>query len=227
MCACALLLAVLMAPKTAAAQAPAAAGGKLEVSAAVTWSGGIPLGSTSATLTPNQSGGTRFTLFKTETSLTPAAGFEGRLAYRLTRILAIEAGLAYGAPVVETAVSGDAENPDATPIVEETLAQFVVDAALVAHVRRLSFLDGRAVPFARAGGGYLRQLHEGQAVVDTGQVYHVGGGLTYLVASRPRGLPRRFGLRADARVVLRVKGFALDERPRVFSTVSAGAFVGF
>ena len=59
----------------------------------------------------------------------------------------------------------------------------------------------RLVPFAAAGGGYLRQLHEGQTLVEQGQVYHAGGGLKYWLLTRKVGAVRSAGLRTDARIV--------------------------
>ena len=45
-------------------------------------------------------------------------------------------------------------------------------------------------PFASAGAGYVRQLHEEQALVETGHLFYVGGGFTRPLFSRSQGLIR-------------------------------------
>ena len=45
-------------------------------------------------------------------------------------------------------------------------------------------------PFVTAGGGYLRQLHEGLTVIEEGRVFYVGGGARYWIFARARGVPQ-------------------------------------
>ncbi len=48
----------------------------------------------------------------------------------------------------------------------------------------LSPATSRVRPFVTGGGGYLRQLHEGETLAVTGQFYEIGGGVKITLASR-------------------------------------------
>jgi hypothetical protein len=74
-------------------------------------------------------------------------------------------------------------------------------------VIRLNELETMGLmPFASAGAGYVRQLHEGGSLVEEGQIFYVGGGFTRLFYSRSQGFIRA----ASARVDLRLNVFSLD-----------------
>ena len=130
------------------------------------WSGGYALGAQPADETRNQAGGGAFTLFTTSSRATAARGAELRIGVRLGRCLALEAGGSWARASVTTRVSGDAEQ---APGVSATagFAQYVVDGAVVLRLPRLAFARGRAVPFAEAGAGYLRQLYAGRVLAGT------------------------------------------------------------
>jgi hypothetical protein len=96
----------------------------------------------------------------------------------------------------------------------------VIDGAVTYHFNPV----GKVVPFIRGGVGYLRQLHEGQSLVETGIAYHAGGGLTYWLSSGGQGFFKGWGLRGDARVLVRDGGFSLDDETRT-GVVVAGALV--
>ena len=55
-------------------------------------------------------------------------------------------------------------------------------------------------PFASAGVGYVRQLHEEQELVEDGHLFYVGGGVTHPLFSRAQGLIRAASVRADVRL---------------------------
>ena len=85
----------------------------------------------------------------------------------------------------------------------------------------------RLVPFVAVGGGYLRQLHEGQTLVEQGQVYSAGGGVKYWLMQRKAGTVRAAGLRGDARAYLLRSGFSFDDGARLHVAISGSVFVGF
>ena len=82
-------------------------------------------------------------------------------------------------------------------------------------------------PFVTAGGGYLRQLHEGLTVIEEGQVFYVGGGARYWIFARARGVPRAGGLRADVRLNVLTGGIVVDDRSRRHPSVSGSFFLLF
>jgi hypothetical protein len=190
-----------------------------ELSVGGLWASGSSLGRDDATETRNQPGGGPFTLFVGSSELTTGAGVEGRLAFYLTPRLAIEAGGLFARHEVSTRLTSDAENiPDTTAI--EDLDEYVIDGAVIYHFGP----HGKLVPFIRGGVGYLRQLHEGQSLVDTGIAYHAGGGVTYWLSSGGQGFFKGWGLRGDARVLIRDGGFSFDDETRT-GVVVAGALV--
>jgi hypothetical protein len=84
------------------------------------------------------------------------------------------------------------------------------------------------MPFATAGAGYLRQLHEGATLVQTGRTYHVGGGATIALLSRDRGQwLKQMGVRVDVGAEVRNGGVALDGRSHAEPTLTAGFYGRF
>ncbi len=207
------------------AQSPAP---RVEVSISGLWSGGYALGSRPANETPNVGGGA-FALFTTTSRTTAAHGAELRIAVPLGRRLALEAGGSWARASIETRISGDAEQaPDVSAVADFT--QYVVDGAVVLRLPRLAVVGGRAVPFAEAGAGYLRQLYPGNALVESGSIVHAGGGLHVWLRSRPAGWLKRVGIRADGRLCVRRGGIDLaggGGRARAYGAVSAGLAVAF
>jgi hypothetical protein len=98
---------------------------------------------------------------------------------------------------------------------------------VLVHLRGLPFSGQRTVPFILAGAAYLRQLHEENALVETGQVYFAGGGVKHLFALRPGSRLAGLGIRADARVCYRRNGFSFDNPSHVYPAVSGGLFIAF
>ena len=198
----------------------------LEVTVGGIWSDGYPLGSSSATLTRNERNPTtRFTLFATETGLQDAAGFDVRVGVHLTSMLALETGLIFTKPRAVATISGDGEGAPVASV-EEQLSQYIVDVSLLVHLTRYAFGNGRGLPFVSAGGGYLRQLHEGDTLGENGQVYHIGGGVKYLLLTG-QGWLSGLGVRADVRAYLRDGGFDLEDKRRTFGAVGGSLVVLF
>lgn len=196
-------------------------GGRIEIAAGITWTGQASIGAVAATEAAPSG---RLTLFSTSTDLTAAPGVEARAGVRLTPVLEVEASSSYAQPQLQTAISGDVEN-GAPLTASESLHQFTVDGAMVVNVPRWR-IGSRATPFALAGAGYLRQLHEGNTLAVTGQTYFAGGGIKYLLMSRPHRL-KGVGVRADVRALMRRKGVAFDSSPRTSPVLAASLFVRF
>lgn len=183
--------------------------GRFEVTVSGGWWSEAGLGQTRASIPGNGvPAGGDFTLFDTTTRITSAPAVEAMLGYRLTPNVALEAGVGLGRPEIRTVVSSDVEVPD-TITATDRLTQVVIDGALAVSLPRLEI--ARAIPFVRGGAGYVRQLHEGRQVVDTGQVLFVGAGMTYPLVARSRGAIRGLAVRGEARAVWFRDTFELDE----------------
>jgi hypothetical protein len=89
---------------------------------------------------------------------------------------------------------------------------------VVFDLRGASFAGGSGVPFVSGGAGYLRELHEGNLLVETGTEYHATAGLKYWFGTGNN----RFGLRVEGGVSAREKGFDDEDRRRVQPMVAAG-----
>ena len=214
---CGLLLSV-----TVEAQTPAQPG-RFEIAAGGRWAAPVSMGAADATETaPN---GTRFRLFASESSLGSAAGFEGRVGVQLTAALQLEGSASHATPALRTRIRSDAEGiPDVT--LAEAVNQWTIEAALVAHLARWRF-GTRSVPFLSVGVGYLRQLHEGEALVETGQTYQAGGGVSVLLKRTGGGRLKSAGLRLGARAAVHTGGGGFDSRVRVAPIVDASLFARF
>ena len=68
------------------------------------------------------------------------------------------------------------------------------------------------------GAGYLRELHEGNQLVETGVEYHATAGLKYWLGSGEH----RFGLRFEAGLSAREGGLDNEDGRRVQPMVAAG-----
>ncbi len=176
--------------------------GTFEVSGGGVWFGGYDLGSVAAEETRNTGTGTGpFVLFTVDSRAKPAPGLQGRFGVYLARSASIEAGVQLARPVLSSRISGDAEEaPEVTAT--ETLTRLIVDGSVVLHLRGLSFAGGKGVPFVLGGGGYIRELHEKNEVVETGREYHAGAG-AHLWFGRGK---RRLGARTDVGISRRSGG---------------------
>ncbi|MCA1558851.1 MAG: hypothetical protein LC753_01890 [Acidobacteria bacterium] len=192
--------------------------GAWEVSAGAVWLAGFDLEDRTAALTRNSTTDTSpFEQFTTTSRLAAATGVQGRLAYYVTRSVAIEAGARYAKPTLAVRITGDAEQA-ADVTAEEKVSHYVFDGSVVVHLPQLSFASGRAVPFFALGAGYVRELHEGDELVETGTEYHGGAGLKVLSAPGAR----RSGLRVDVGISSREGGLDLPDRrsTQTFAAVS-------
>lgn len=207
-----------------AAASPAAAQarkGSWEIAPGLTWYSGVNLGSGSATL--EQPGGGEFELFTTETRIRPAFGAGSTISFFMRPRLALEAGFSYARPHATTRVDNDAE--DAPGVTADVgLQSYAIEGSLRWYTSR-----PRAGwrPFLRGGGGYLRQLDDSNAQVETGSTAHAGIGGDRLFRDRTAGRLRRIGARVDARLLGRSGGFDVADKLRIGFAAGAVLFFGF
>ena len=216
----ALVLAVASLPSMAAAQgyvgSPAPRRGSIEVGGGVTFLPGFDMGGGTVELTTS-SPTTRFDLFTTESTVGDFIGVHGRIGYYLSRSISVEASVRFAQPELSVDLSGDAESA-ADVTATETASHYVFGGSVLFDLRGASFAGGRGVPFVSGGAGYLRELHEGNLLVETGTEYHATAGLKYWFG----GGDNRFGLRVEGGVSAREKGFDDEDRRRVQPMVAAG-----
>jgi hypothetical protein len=213
----------IVAASASAQTRPAASRDRFEVSIGGLWIGGAALGSTQADLRANNLTPTPFRLFTTETNTAAAPGFDARVAYWLTRSIAAEVGFVRARPELRTAISADAEGAAALTI-DEQLDQYFIDANVVWLLDRFRFRG--IVPFVSGGAGYLRQLHEGRTLVETGQVYEVGGGIRHPLFTDV-GWMRSVGLKLHGRVYVLKDGVQLEDSARTHGAFSGAVYVTF
>lgn len=195
--------------------------GSVEVSGGGAWSRGYDLGTVSAQETRNTGTGTGpFVLFTAESRMKPAASVQGRVGVYLARSVSVEGAVLLARPQMSSRLSGDAEEAPAVTATE-SLTRVVGDGSLVLHLDGASFAGGNAVPFILGGAGYIRELHEKNEVVETGQEYHAGAGLHYWFG---RG-KHRLGLRTDVGISRRSGGADGDGVTRTVPT--AGVALAF
>ncbi len=186
--------------------------GRFEVAAGALWGAPVSMGSADATETTGN--GMPFRLFSSESSLGSAVGPEARIGVRVGRGLQLEGSASHAKPTRRTRIRWDAEGiPDVT--LAETVNRWTIDGALVTSLARWRF-GTRTVPFLSVGAGYFRELHEGEALVETGVTYQGGGGVNITLTQRT-GAQRlkSAGVRVGARAVVRPGGGILEDPVRV------------
>jgi hypothetical protein len=199
--------------------------GTIDVEAGGGLLSGGGLGSRDAELLANAPTRTPFRLFTTSSRLDSSPAWHARAGYAFSRRFAVEGGVVVSHPEIRTSISEDVEG--AAPLtVAERIDQYFFEGSLIVMIEELS-VGARTVPFAAAGAGYLRQLHEGLTVIEHGQVYHAGGGIKHWFVARDQGFIRAFGLRADGRVYLMASGISFSDRPRSHGAFSGGLFISF
>ena len=221
---CAVAIALLVAGP-AYAQTPPLPAARFEVNLGGGWFGGAQLGSSNADLRAPSQTPSPFRLFSTASRFAAAPAFHVKSVVALSRRFGVEAGITVSHPELQLSVSNDAEA--APPItIAERIDQYSVDAGIIVMIGELA-LGSRTLPFVAAGAGYLRQLHEGQTLVEEGHVFHAGGGVKHWFVARDQGLINGAGVRVDARLYLMSGGIAFEDRPRPHGAISGSVFLAF
>jgi hypothetical protein len=165
--------------------------------------GGLSLGTLDASLLSNNTTGSPFRLFATDTRLAPAPVLEGRVGYHVTPRLTLEAAMTVGWPELTTSLNNDAESAPAVDATESVTEYVITGGALW----RFATGPRRWTPFVSGGAGVARHVHEDQSLIESGIDSYVGGGLIYPLGSSRASAPRS-GLRLDARLHLLSGGIA-------------------
>ncbi len=195
------------------------------VSVGAGWSGAEALGTVPAgtraagpgTLTPPP-----FTLFETDSTLEQAARVELGVAVPVTRTLAVEIVGASARPTLTTSITADAEGAPAV-VASERVDEYTVGARLLYDLPRWSF-SSRARPYVAAGGAYLRQLHEENVLVETGQEWAASVGVRVWFLGARQG--RSLGLTTELGWHWRTGGIAFSDGARGAPTAAVRIFAG-
>lgn len=212
---CAVLLAVGV---PAAAQTR---DGGLELSAGLYLAGGTSFGQVeSSQVVPG--GGTRAVLHTT-TSFGASPGLQVRLGAAITNRLAVEGGIALKPTELSVLAEDDIEKiPSFTA--KEDVTQYLFDAG----VRwRLGSAARRFSPFLTTGGGYMRQLHEQQTLVESGRTLYVGAGGHYKLRQSGSGWIKSSGIRIDLRAVILSGEVTTDDAAHPSTAATAAFFLRF
>jgi hypothetical protein len=200
-------------PSVAFAQATPS---RFSVSGGVRWTGGSSIGARDADETT--AGGGSFTLFASDTQLGGTTAAETTLEVRLSRVLHGEMFVSYGRLNLRTQLSSDAEGiPDTEA--SESITELTLGGSARVDLAAWALPRG-TVPFFTAGGGYLRHLHEGRMFVETGTIFHAGGGVIMPLGSAAAA-DARASLRFDVKAMIRNGGAIPDDAPHVSPSVGA------
>jgi hypothetical protein len=192
--------------------------GTWEIGGGGIWSSGFSGPRQTAELTQNGGSSGGFDLFTASGEVGSGAGLGASLGYYLSPSLALEAGLRFSKPRLSYRLTGDVENAP-TVTAEETLTRYVFTGSFVFHLGTMH-PRRQLVPFVAAGAGYIRDLHEGAELVETGTEYHVSGGIKYWLGSGAR----RLGIRGEAGVAITDGGFDFRDSTRTVP-LAAGSIV--
>lgn len=220
LCVCA-VVPLVCAP--AAAQTRAADGPRFEVGGGVGFFTASDFGSADANLRANDAPASPYRLFSTSTSLESAPFIEAQIGYRMSRQLELDGRFTFGTPELATSLSADAESA-ASLTATESLDQYLVEVGAAWMFGTLQM--GGMVPFVSGGLGYVRQLHEGQALIDQGYDVYLGGGIKQPLLTRTRAKLKSVGVRAEARLRFLAGDVVFDSAVPRFA-VSGGVFLGF
>ena len=207
--------AILLLPVTISAQDTR---DRIEVSFGGHWMGPVDLDSPDGRLTTP--GGGDFVLFETDSELAQVTGLGSGVAVRIARWLRVGAEVSLGKSRFTTRVTDDVEGAVNTTVAER-VTEFTIGGVIVVP---LSPGGSRAGPFVSAGAGHLRHLHEGRPLVENGRIYHVGGGVDYLLQSTGDWA---IGIRGEARAVFRSAGVFHDESLQVSPAAAGSLFFRF
>jgi hypothetical protein len=197
--------------------------GRLEIGGGVAWLGSASLGDADATETTGAGG--QSTIFKTSTSLAASVALRLNAGYKMTDAFEVEGLASFGKPRLKTSVTNDIENASSVTV-EETLSEYMFGGGLLWYLP-IKQLPPRARIFIAGQVSYVRQLHEGNTLAETGREYELEGGLKmYFPRQAASGL-KGFGIRADAGLAVRTHGVFFDDRARYSPAVTGSVFVRF
>jgi hypothetical protein len=202
----------LVIASVAPARAQAPTRGTVEISGGAEVAAGYDLGRRTATLTSNAGAtGGSFDFFDADSRIETAYGLLARIGVYVTPAFAVEGGVHWLRPVNTVTITDDTEDAPTTTA-EERLNQYFFEGSAVWH-----FAAGRSTPFVYGGAGYLRQLHEGDALIEEGLEMHAGVGVKWWIG-------KRIGIRGEGGISVR-DGSTDDENKRRTVPTAAGSII--
>ncbi|HYM23092.1 MAG TPA: outer membrane beta-barrel protein [Vicinamibacterales bacterium] len=220
----ALIISLAIAVAAVPARAEAAEQGRFEIGIGPLWMGSASFGARPADET--NAAGQAVPLFVTATTLDAATGVEGRFGLRLTERFDVEATGSYAGPHLVAKVTSDSEAGLGPFTSDEWVQQFTVGAALVWKLPPLRRRP-RWMPFVAGGAQYVRQVHEGGTLLESGQLYEAGAGIKYELGSRSGARLKAIGVRGEGRAVVRAAGVNVDGRAHLSPALAASLYVRF
>jgi hypothetical protein len=215
-------LVLLATPTSAAAQqapaAPIAPARNIELSVGGLFAAPSPAGSASASLlTP---GGSNLDVFDIDSTFGYGYGAEAIVGFRVAPRLWIEASGGITRTTARSEISSDLESgPSLT--VSENLSRFSAEGAV-----RVDLADpGTTTWFVRGGGGWMRELAGGNALVENGFIFNAGGGVRHWFRDNRAGAVKQIGLRLEGRVMVRTAGIEFGSRSLRMGPGAAGALI--
>jgi hypothetical protein len=197
------------------------AAGTLEVGVGVRRSGELTLGAADANETTSSGGS--FRLFRSESRLEEINAIEARIGVRLTPAVQIEASGSYGESDLVVRLTSDVEGiPDVSAT--ESIQRFTVEGALTLDVIGRT---SRVQPFVALGGGYVRDVHDGQTLVESGAIGYLGGGVNLTLRSTPDAAMKAAGVRLDGRAVFGSRAVGFDDDVHTTYAIGASMFFRF
>jgi hypothetical protein len=196
---------------------------RLQLAAGIGFINGASLGDADANLRSGV-GSDPYRVFASSSRLAGARVLDLRAAVDLTPRFGLEAHALYGHPELRTSVTADVESAPAVTVIER-LDHYLIDGGIVFTLDELRVRGWQ--PFAAAGAGYLRQLHEGLTVTEEGRLFYVGGGARRVLVQRAHGLLRGLGARADVRLNVLSGGITVDDDARRHLSAGGSVFVIF
>ena len=218
---------VVLAPGLALAQpGPALRPWRPVFEVAAGWVGTSDLGRVEATTRGAAVGAATapaFRLFSTDSQLGAALAAGVSVVLPVSRQWAAAVRGSAARPTLTTRISADAEG---APSVEatEAVSDYTVDLSVLYQLPRVG--GRRARPYLVAGGGYLRQLHEDNTLVETGRTWHGGAGLRWWLRGGDQAT-RAMGLTGEVRWVWRTGGITFADGTRAMPAAVLALFVGF
>ncbi len=223
---CGLVVVAVAMPSIVYAQAGE---GRWELAGSVGIANNHDRGTSQATETGNGvPSGSPVTLFEAVSSFDRGPQFESRVAWHVSRAIAVEGTFALMRTQLRTGIRNDFEQTPPS-IATASLTQYTAEGGVLLHLDRLTFGHGRIRPFITGGGGYLRQRNDRATLVETGESAFAGGGLKYrLHEAKKRALLKAVGLRLDIRANFTRGGFDIDPNAwRTYPSLTGGVFVCF
>ena len=205
-------------PTPALAQTRPAPGSTREFTVGGLWLGPASFGSASADLL--RPDGTPLTVFEAENSLGPGIGLQAGMAFRLTPSVWTEITAGWSRASLRTTITGDVENADVEPIRARVMRVSLEASALwYVHPR------GSTSWFVRGGGGWAKELAEGNALAEDAFSATGGAGVRHWWREGRRSKVQRMGLRIEFRADLRSGGITLGGSGLRLSPGAAGHVV--